>query len=268
MRRWVTPRTPKSSDHFAKEHTSMSHLAESREVCPALTLRVAAALVLAAWMCPAVGAAGAAGAFASRPNGTAAWAEPPASVPPEPGATDPNLPKSQPSESKPPEVKSPVIKPPTVPGPNDVLHVAAQKDLPRATYKLFGEEFDCELCLEPVSREIGMGARTEFPEGTAMIFVHPAPTNLSYWMKDCLIDMDMVMVDRDGFICALHEATREPLRRREETLETYQNRLRRYLSIRRAQYVIEFPSGTIARLKPALGHRVDIDWKALAARAK
>ena len=130
----------------------MSHLAESREVCHALTMRVGAALVLAAWICPAVGAAGAAGAFASTPNGTAAWAEPPASVPPEPGATDPNLPKSKhseskPSEIKPSEVKSPVIKPPTVPGPNDVLHVAAQKDLPRATHKLFGEEFDCELCL-------------------------------------------------------------------------------------------------------------------------
>lgn len=200
------------------------------------------------------------GARGSKPD-----AAPPA-APQQPATPAPTPGAGKPSDGKPPSKPAP--KPPTVPGPDDVLHVSPQKDLPRAKYTLFGEEFDCELCLDPDSREVGMGARTEFPEGTAMIFVHPAPTQLSYWMKDCLIDMDMVMVDSSGIICALHEAVREPLRRRDETLDQYHNRLRRYLSIRRAKYVIELPPGSIARLKPALGHRVDIDWKALSARAR
>jgi uncharacterized membrane protein (UPF0127 family) len=113
-----------------------------------------------------------------------------------------------------------------------------------------------------------MGARTEFPAGTAMIFVHPRPALLNFWMKDCLIDMDMVMVDENGVICALHEAVRERLRSKGESLQDYEDRLRRYSSNRRAKYVVEFPSGTIARLKPQLGQRIAIDWKSLDARAK
>jgi uncharacterized membrane protein (UPF0127 family) len=162
----------------------------------------------------------------------------------------------------------PAPKPPTVVTANDVLHVAPQTGLPREKFTFFGEEFDCELCLTPASRNAGMGARTEFPEGTAMIFVHPTPMLLNYWMKDCLIDMDMVMVDDKGVICALHEAVRERLRTKGESLQDYEDRLRRYLSNRRAKFVLEFPSGTIARLQPKLGQRIAIDWKSLDARAE
>jgi uncharacterized membrane protein (UPF0127 family) len=177
-------------------------------------------------------------------------------------------------ETKPetkPETQSttrPAPKPATVPGPNDVLHAAAQKDLPRRTYTIFGESFDCELCLQPTSRDIGMAARTEFPEGTAMIFVHPRPRMLNYWMKDCLIDMDIVMVDRNGVVGALHEAVREKLRTKDESLADYQARLPLYGTPTPAKYVIELPPGTIARLKPKVGQRIDIDWKPLDAIAK
>lgn len=162
----------------------------------------------------------------------------------------------------------PATKPATVPGPDDVLHAAPQKDLPRRTFTLFGETFDCELCLEPAARDIGMAARTEFPKGTAMIFVHPRPRMLNYWMKDCLIDMDIVMVDRNGVITALHEAVREKLRAKSESLESYQARLPLYGSPTPAKYVIELPAGTILRLKPKVGQRIDIDWKSLDAAAK
>ena len=151
---------------------------------------------------------------------------------------------------------------------NDVLHVTPQTGLVRQKFTFFGEEFDCELCLDQTSRNTGMGARTEFPDGTAMIFVHPNPTLLNYWMKDCLIDMDMVMVDDTGIISALHEGVREKLRTKQESLREYEDRLRRYSSYRRAKYVIEFPAGTIARLKPKQGQRIAIDWKSLDARAK
>ena len=162
----------------------------------------------------------------------------------------------------------PAPKPPTVVTANDVLHVQPQKNLPRQKFKIFGEEYDCELCLDVVSRDAGMGARTEFPAGTAMIFVHSRPQLLSYWMKDCLIDMDMVMVDSDGIICATHEAVREKLRAKQESLEAYHDRLRRYISTRPAKYVIELPAGTLARLKPRLGQYIDIDWKSLDRRAE
>ena len=132
-------------------------------------------------------------------------------------------------------------RPPTVPGPNDVVHAVVQKDLPRQKFTLFGESFDCELCLDPASRDVGMGLRTEFPEGTAMIFVHPRPRMLNYWMKDCLIDMDIVLIDKTGAITAVHEAVREKLRTKDESLAEYQARLTLYGTDTPAKYVIEFP---------------------------
>ena len=158
---------------------------------------------------------------------------------------------------------------PPAPAESDaILHCRPQTGLPREKLRFFGEDWDCELCLDEPSRRTGMGARTEFPAATAMVFVYPKPAVLSFWMKDCLVDLDMVFVDSDGKICALHEARREPLRRKAETLAAYEDRLTRYASNRRARYTIELPSGTIARLKPALGQRIEIDWARLDARAK
>ncbi len=158
--------------------------------------------------------------------------------------------------------------PPTVPTDNDILHVKPQEGLPVETYSFFGQEFRCELCLDEDSRSAGMGARSEFPEGTAMIFVHPRPRLLHYWMKDCLIELDIVYVDANGRIATMYEARRERLRQKTETLEAYEARLPRYSSKRQVKYVIELPAGTIARLKPKVGERVPIDWRALDARAK
>jgi len=158
--------------------------------------------------------------------------------------------------------------PPAPPKQDTILHCTAQTGLPREKLRFLGEEWDCELCLDDSSRRTGMGARTEFPPSTAMIFVHPKPQLLSFWMKDCLIDLDIVFVDADGKICALHEARKEPLRAKGESLDKYEARLKRYGSNRRAKYAVELPAGSIARLKPALGQPLDAGWAKLDARAK
>ncbi len=156
----------------------------------------------------------------------------------------------------------------TVPTSDDVLHCEPQRDLPRQKLRFFGEEWECELCLDETSRSTGMGARSEFPPATAMVFVYTDASLLSFWMKDCLIDMDMVFVDKDGRITAVHEAKREPLRRKSQSQAAYERTLKRYGSNRRAQFVIELPAGSVKRIEPKLGDKVDIDWNALAARAK
>lgn len=173
-----------------------------------------------------------------------------------------------------------------------MLHCQPQTGLPREKLVFFGSEWECELCLEPMSRSIGMGARESFPPKTAMIFVHPNSSVLSFWMKDCLVDMDMVFVDATGTISAMHEAKLQTLRRQTQTLVSYEAGLKRYGSNRRAKYVIELPAGTLAALKaaekpaanptpapgtpaatptvkaPALGDKIAIDWAALDKRAK
>ena len=162
----------------------------------------------------------------------------------------------------------PPVAPTPAPKAETVLHCKAQTNLPREKFKFFDQEWDCELCLNDTSRRTGLGAREEFPAGTAMIFVHPTSSLLSFWMKDCLVDMDMVFVDETGKISATYEAKKQPLRLKSQSLTVYEMGLTRYGSNRRAKYVIELPAGSIAKAKPALGQKVDIDWAALDKRAK
>lgn len=179
-------------------------------------------------------------------------------------APDPAKPRVPPTA---PTTQAPTTQAPaTVPTPDDIVDCLPQKSLPTERLTFFGEQFNAELCLDEGSRNIGMGARTEFPAGTAMVFVHTRPIMLSYWMKNCLIDLDLIFVDGKGRITALHEAKREKLRSKSETKDRYEARLYRYGSQRQAQFAIELPAGTIQRLKPMLGQQVDIDWAKLVKR--
>ena len=180
------------------------------------------------------------------------------SAPPPP---PPAVPPTAPSPASPASPEAPA------PGPDEIPHCEPQSGLPRQKIEFFGEEWDCELCLDADSRAVGMGARRSFPAGTAMVFVHPNPQVLSYWMKDCLIDLDIVFVDADGRIAAIHEAKREPLRRKSQSQAAYDRGLKRYSSNRRVQFALEFPAGTVARLKPTMGQRIAFDRAGLVKRA-
>ncbi len=159
-----------------------------------------------------------------------------------------------------------------MPTKDDIVEAHAQKDLPVERITLFGELFDAELCLNEDSRSTGMGARSEFPTThgaePAMIFVHPRPLMLSYWMKDCFIGLDIIFVDAQGRITAIHDAPSEKLRAKTETNDHYESRLYRYSSKRPAQFVIELPRGSVKRLKPTLGQQVNLDWAKLVKRAQ
>lgn len=180
---------------------------------------------------------------------------------------DPPPAPSVPAAEAPP-TRTPDPIPPTVPTADDVVEARPRTDLPRQRVVLFGETFDAELCLDDATRSLGMGGRDAFPEGTAMIFVHPRPRVLNYWMKDCLIDMDMIFVDATGKVASFHEAKRERLRKRSETAAAYEARLPRYGPTRPVQFVIELPPGSIRRLKPSVGQPVAIDWAALVRRSR
>lgn len=180
-------------------------------------------------------------------------------------ADPPPTPSAPVGEALPPRTPDP--NPPTVPASDDVVEAKPRTDLPRQRVVLFGEAFEAELCLEEETRALGMGGRDAFPEGTAMIFVHPRPRVLNYWMKDCLIDMDMIFVDAAGKIASFHEAKRERLRKRSETAAAYEARLPRYGPARQVQFVIELPPGSIRRLKPSVGQTIALDWPALVRRA-
>lgn len=138
------------------------------------------------------------------------------------------------------------------------------------TVQIAGERFELEVASDAASVERGLMGRTEVPPGTGMLFVFQVPGVLSFWMKDCLVDIDIVFLDPRGRVTATQRMKAESPKSPTESDETYRSRLPRYSSGVTAQFAIEIPAGSLDRLRVAVEDRIELDLdrlKALAAAA-
>lgn len=98
--------------------------------------------------------------------------------------------------------------PPATPPPvtiEDLLPKQAQPKLPTLKLWLGAEELITELALTGEQQMTGMMWRTNIAENEAMLFVHPAPRQASYWMKNCVIPLSIAYLDTDGVILEIHD---------------------------------------------------------------
>lgn len=137
--------------------------------------------------------------------------------------------------------------------------------LPIETIKVAGESFETEIAADAPSRTKGLGGRTSIGRNEAMLFVFPVSANLVFWMKDCLMDIDIAFLDRTGKVTAVHTMKKEPPRRADETEEQYEARLVRYGAGGDALYAFEFASGTLERLGVKPGQTIQLDHGKLRA---
>jgi uncharacterized protein len=49
-------------------------------------------------------------------------------------------------------------------------------------------------------QQAGLGFRRQVPEGTGMLFLYPASQEVSMWMKDTPVSLDMVFIRADGVV--------------------------------------------------------------------
>jgi uncharacterized membrane protein (UPF0127 family) len=130
------------------------------------------------------------------------------------------------------------------------------------------EEFELELAVTPAERERGLMEREEIDEHGGMLFIYPEPGQRGFWMKNCLIDIDMIFLDEEGRITAVHAAKKELPRQPGESEWDYEDRLKRYPSRRPAQFCIEVQAGTIKRLGLKAGQLVELDVERLSKLAE
>jgi uncharacterized membrane protein (UPF0127 family) len=121
-----------------------------------------------------------------------------------------------------------------------------------------GESFLMEISDDDQQRTRGLSGRTRLGVDEGMIFVYAKPKILGYWMKDCLIDLEIIYLRSDGMIMSIHRMHKEPPRGDEERLSTYENRLPRYPSRYRVQFALEFTPGTIKRLGLKTGQVITV----------
>jgi uncharacterized membrane protein (UPF0127 family) len=72
---------------------------------------------------------------------------------------------------------------------------------------------DVEIAQEPREKELGLMYRTELPQGTGMLFPYDAPRELTMWMRNTYIPLDLVFIRKDGVVHRI-EKRAEPLSER------------------------------------------------------
>ena len=129
-----------------------------------------------------------------------------------------------------------------------------------------GQEFELEVVTTEAAIQRGFGGRESIPHNGGMLFVFPDASYRRFWMKDCLLDIDIMFLSALGRITAIHERTAELPRGENATEEAYELRLKGYGSLVTAQYAIELSSGRIAELGLQPGQKVDIQIDCLKKR--
>lgn len=130
------------------------------------------------------------------------------------------------------------------------------------------EEFELELAVDSDQRAQGLMEREEIEEHGGMLFIYPEEGQRSFWMKNCLVDIDMVFLDDEGRITATHEAKKELPQQPGESEWDYEDRLKRHPSRRPSQFVIEVKAGAIKRLGLKAGQMIELDVERLAKLGK
>ena len=205
--------------------------------------------------------------------GTAGIAEAPGS----PGSAESDPPLAQPRGAAGAVTdRGPADAAPAAPGTGDgeadpaadVASAGPDDGVERVTVEIAGESFHLELAADPGTRVQGLMGRTEIARDGGMLFVFPDVAMRSFWMKDCLTDMDIIFLDGSGRVTATHEMTMEPPRRPDESQLAYELRLPGYSSLRPAQFAIELAPGSLDRLGVRTGDLIRLDLDALKRRAR
>lgn len=126
-----------------------------------------------------------------------------------------------------------------------------------------GKTFQCKLALTPATREQGMGGVASIGPDEGMLFAFPDAGARNFWMRGCLVDLDIAFIDPLGFVTAVHTMPKEPLQAEGESESAYQARLKLYPSLAPAQYALEVAPGTLAPLGVRRGVRIEFDRAAL-----
>lgn len=145
---------------------------------------------------------------------------------------------------------------------------AAKAELPVEKLTVAGSTFTVKLALDDPSRQRGLGGVAELKPEEGMLFAFPDAQQRYFWMKDCLIDIDIAFIDPFGFVTATHTMRKEEPRRPDESNAAYDSRLARYRSLSPAQFALELAPGTFKRLGIKRGSKIDLDLARLKAAAK
>lgn len=98
-------------------------------------------------------------------------------------------------------------------------------------HKQSNTKITLEVASTNQKRKTGLMFRESLAENTGMLFIFPAETELSFWMKDTSISLDMIFLNSELQVTTIHNNTKP-----NQITEFYD-------SSKPSQYVVEVPAG-------------------------
>ena len=108
--------------------------------------------------------------------------------------------------------------------------------------------FNVQVADSEEERKIGLMFRTQMPADEGMIFLFDGETTLSFWMKNTLIPLDIIYLDKNWKIVSIQKMA-QPCKADPCPL---------YPSVGPAKYVLEINAGLSDKLKIQSGDQVQM----------
>ncbi len=136
------------------------------------------------------------------------------------------------------------------------------------TMDVKGETYIFDLALDFQSRRVGLMHREKLEDGEGMLFVFPDASERSFWMKNCLFNIDLIFLDSRGTITAVHSMKVEDPQSEAESDFAYEDRLNHYWSNGPARFAMEFKEGTNEALGFKVNDKLNLDLPFLKSLAR
>jgi uncharacterized membrane protein (UPF0127 family) len=122
-----------------------------------------------------------------------------------------------------------------------LLSPGEDEQLAIVSFQVNGQEalnVTCEIASTHEERAQGLMYREELASDRGMLFVFDTPNEASFWMKNTLIPLDMIFIDKNGIVVNVEEA--------DVQTSVPDSQLTHYLSDGPVKWVVEINQGLSA----------------------
>ncbi|MDD3399471.1 MAG: DUF192 domain-containing protein [Candidatus Paceibacterota bacterium] len=110
--------------------------------------------------------------------------------------------------------------------------------------------FSIEIASTPKERSTGLMFRESLPKNEGMLFVFEKEGSYSFWMKNVIIPLDIIWMDKEGRVAYIAENLQPDSGLHYETVNPGQ----------RAKYVLEINGGLAAQIGLTVGDMIEIKY--------
>jgi uncharacterized protein len=121
--------------------------------------------------------------------------------------------------------------------------------------------FELEIAADAATHAKGLSNRTSIDADGGMLFVFQDAVVRRFWMRQCLVPIDILFLDAAGRVVATHAMPIEPA-------DTPDDKLPLYSSNWPAMYAIELRGGTLKTMPVELGTKITLPTERLKAIAQ